>query len=241
MALVDGEIKISSGTGDPVDISVSANSNKSRVGENIKLENLPPEELIIIVKGGGTARKISASYNENLNNIQEEQNLEFVIDSTNTKRVIIKDIDSGHNIAKRTLSSNGKLKVAGYDLKINGEAKAEDSFKITDNNGGLGDGRNMHNMLKLQDDSLSTEGKGDFQNTFSEIVASVGATVQSTELNLKSAEMIRDASASSQSELSGVNMDDEAAQLIEYQQAYQASARVLQTARELFDTLIDRI
>ena len=43
------------------------------------------------------------------------------------------------------------------------------------------------------------------------------------------------------SELSGVNMDDEAAQLIEYQQAYQASARVLQTARELFDTLIDRI
>ena len=54
-------------------------------------------------------------------------------------------------------------------------------------------------------------------------------------------EMIRDAAANSASELSGVNMDDEAAQLIEYQQAYQASARVLQTARELFDTLIDRI
>ena len=60
-------------------------------------------------------------------------------------------------------------------------------------------------------------------------------------LNKNSAEMIRDASASAVSELSGVNMDDEAAQLIEYQQAYQASARVLQTARELFDTLIDRI
>ena len=66
-------------------------------------------------------------------------------------------------------------------------------------------------------------------------------SIQSSELNLQSAEMIRDASANAQSELSGVNMDDEAAQLIEYQQAYQASARVLQTARDLFDTLIDRI
>ena len=53
--------------------------------------------------------------------------------------------------------------------------------------------------------------------------------------------MIKDAAAASSSELSGVNMDEEAAQLIQYQQAYQASARVLQTARELFDALIDRI
>ena len=99
----------------------------------------------------------------------------------------------------------------------------------------------MHNMLKLQSDDFVSDGKGNFQEIFSELVASVGATVQSSELNLQSAEMIRDASENAQSELSGVNMDDEAAQLIEYQQAYQASARVLQTARELFDTLIDRI
>ena len=42
--------------------------------------------------------------------------------------------------------------------------------------------------------------------------------------------MIRDSAENAASDLSGVNMDDEAAQLIEYQQAYQASARVLQTA-----------
>ena len=96
-------------------------------------------------------------------------------------------------------------------------------------------------MLKLQNDEFAREGKGNFQTLFSEVVSSVGATVKSAELNLQSAEMIRDAAENAASELSGVNMDDEAAQLIEYQQAYQASARVLQTARELFDTLIDRI
>ena len=151
------------------------------------------------------------------------------------------DADTGHNIASRTLNDTGRFKVGGYSLKLDGTAKSKDSFSITDNLGGVGDGRNIENMLKLQNDEFAIEGKGNFQTLFSEVVSSVGATVQSAELNLQSAEMIRDAAENAASELSGVNMDDEAAQLIEYQQAYQASARVLQTARELFDTLIDRI
>ena len=50
-----------------------------------------------------------------------------------------------------------------------------------------------------------------------------------------------EASIEAESAYSGISLDTEAARLIEQQQAYQASARVLQTARELFDTLIDRI
>ncbi len=80
-----------------------------------------------------------------------------------------------------------------------------------------------------------------FQELFDDVVASVGQSVQSTNLNVSSAEMIKDPASSPSSYLSGVNMDEEAAQLIQYQQSYQASARVLQTARELFDALIDRI
>ena len=64
---------------------------------------------------------------------------------------------------------------------------------ITDNLGGVGDGRNIENMLRLQNDEFASEGKGNFQTLFSEVVSSVGATVQSAELNLQSAEMIRDA------------------------------------------------
>ena len=47
-----------------------------------------------------------------------------------------------------------------------------------------------------------------------------------------------EAAEGSQSELAGVNLDEEAANLLEFQQAYQASARILQTAKELFQTLI---
>ena len=96
-----------------------------------------------------------------------------------------------------------------YTNTWDGTAKSKDSFSITDNLGGVGDGRNIENMLKLQNDEFAIEGKGNFQTLFSEVVSSVGATVQSAELNLQSAEMIRDAAENAASELSGVNMDVE--------------------------------
>ena len=48
-----------------------------------------------------------------------------------------------------------------------------------------------------------------------------------------------DAAEASQSEFAGVNLDEEAAHLLEVQQAYQASARILQTAKEMFQSLIE--
>ena len=65
--------------------------------------------------------------------------------------------------------------------------------------------------------------------------------VQSGGIAAQAAEALRDASLEAESAYTGVNMDTEAANLIEQQQAYQASARVLATARELFDTLIQTL
>ena len=242
IGLVDNKIRVSSNNGKPVAIDFDQNVSKGRVGHAIKLENLPSEELIIVIQGGGTARRVSASFStKQIDDNDLKDNLTFTVDSTNNKKIHIKDSDTGHTIAERTLSDTGRFKIAGYNLKIDGTPNKNDSFIISDNLGGVGDGRNILAMLDLQEDKYALEGKGNFQELFSEVVASVGASVQSTNLNLSSSEMIKDAAAASASELSGVNMDEEAAQLIEYQQAYQASARVLQTARELFDALIDRI
>ena len=78
----------------------------------------------------------------------------------------IKDKDTGHIIAERTLSDTGRFKIAGYNLKINGTPKVSDSFFITDNLGGVGDCRNILTMLNLQEDKYAVEGKGNFQDLF---------------------------------------------------------------------------
>ena len=84
-------------------------------------------------------------------------------------------------------------------------------------------------------------GSGGFQKVFSATVAKLGAVVQSGVIAADAANALRDASLEAESEFTGVNLDTEAANLIEQQQAYQASARVLSTARELFETLIQAV
>ena len=94
-------------------------------------------------------------------------------------------------------------------------------------------------MLDLQEDKFESEGKGNFQEIFSTTLAKVGSNVQANQLSLSAAKSNMEAAEGSESEFAGVNLDEEAANLLKYQQAYQASARILQTAKELFQTLID--
>ena len=81
-------------------------------------------------------------------------------------------------------------------------------------------------------------GRSSFQDDFRSIAAAVGSTLESSRLSKLSAEAVRDAAVAAEDEVSGVNMDEEAGKLISQQQAYQAAARILQTAKEMFDTLL---
>ena len=69
---------------------------------------------------------------------------------------------------------------------------------------------------------------------FSNIVSKVGSQVKSGKLNVEAAEAMREASEEAEAQFSGVNLDSQAAALIEFQQAYQVSSRILQTARSFF-------
>ena len=88
---------------------------------------------------------------------------------------------------------------------------------------------------------MNGSNSGGFQKVFGTIVAELGVTVQSGEIALQSAEASRNAAEEAEAKFSGVNLDEEAASLLEFQQAYQASARILTTARELFQSLMDVI
>ena len=49
----------------------------------------------------------------------------------------------------------------------------------------------------------------------------------------------RDGAFAARSEMSGVDLDQEAADLLRFQQAYAGSARVIQTARETLETILN--
>lgn len=98
----------------------------------------------------------------------------------------------------------------------------------------------MAKLLGLQTTDLQS-GKGGFSQSFSVLITDAGAKVQASTIAAASSLAVRDAAAEMESEFSGVNLDTEAARLLEQQQAYQALARVLSTAKELLDTLMNAI
>jgi flagellar hook-associated protein 1 FlgK len=242
-AVVDNQgLKVSSFSGDPIKIDIPDNSIQNSVAEKVSLTNLPPEDLITIVLGGG-ARKISAEYDqftasENLNNDINPE-LTIKVDATNKNKVEIFDKKSGHSIASRILDVNRVFEVNNTKFQFSEEVLVNNSFEFSSNKDGYGDNRNIINILNLQRSDPSETNKGNFQEIFNTTVAKVGSNVQANKLSLNSASSTLDAAEASQSEFAGVNLDEEAAHLLEFQQAYQASARILQTAKELFQSLIE--
>jgi flagellar hook-associated protein 1 FlgK len=238
LAYVKGEdLELETTDGQVLDVDDTGSSPMSSLAkENFKLTNLPPEELIVIVNGGG-ARKIAASFDSDPPEF-EEITPELTIKVTNDAGNVIDILDkeTGHSIATRQLDSAGAAGALGFLFKIDGRAVNGDVFNFSANSGGVGDNRNISSVLELQREK---NGKGGFQQIFSNIVSKVGSQVKSGKLNVEAAEAMREASEEAEAQFSGVNLDSQAAALIEFQQAYQASSRILQTARELFQTLID--
>ena len=242
-AILDNEgIKVSSFSGEPVKIDIPDNAIQNSVAEKITLDNLPPEDLITIVMGNG-AKKISAQfdqYSEN-DNIEAASAPELTIkvDATNNNKVEIFDKKTGHSIASRILDVNRVFEVNNTKFQFSDTAIIDNSFDFLSNTKGIGDNSNILNILSLQGEDKSGGDKGNFQEIFNTTVSKVGSNVQASKLSLNSASSTLDAAEASQSEFAGVNLDEEAAHLLEFQQAYQASARILQTAKEMFQSLIE--
>ena len=240
-AIIDNNsLKVSSFSGEPVKVDIPSGSIQNSVAEKISLTNLPPEDLITFVMGGG-ARKISAEYDKFSESEYTEDipELTIKVDTSNTNKVEIFDKVSGHSIASRILDVNRVFEINNTKFQFSDETIVNNSFDFSSNKDGFGDNRNIINILSLQGSDKSGGNKGNFQEIFNTTVAKVGSNVQASKLSLDSASSTLDAAEASQSEFAGVNLDEEAAHLLEFQQAYQASARILQTAKEMFQSLIE--
>jgi flagellar hook-associated protein 1 FlgK len=233
---IDGAQITATRTSSSATLTASA-TGISSVGERLTMTDLPDEELIIIVTGG--ARKIAAGYD-----ILPEGNPSLASDITVkvidavAGTVEFLDKSTGTSLASRTLDANQMASARGIEVKLDGILQTNEQFHVTSNDSGIGDARNMLDLVALQ---LQTSDRGGFQDVFSQVVSGVGSSLQSTKVTNEAAKELYNASIEIESSFSGVSLDAEAANLIQQQQAYQASARILSTAREIFRTLLDAV
>jgi flagellar hook-associated protein 1 len=230
--------------GDAIKIQSTDNSSfavdasaTSIAGARIALDGLPFEDLLVFATGGG-ARSVAAEYNMPVET-QDITTYEIRTVGDTGNMLEIWDADTGHSIATRVVSADRQTNYGGFEFTLRGRAEDGDKFTLQQDAAGNSDGRNLDRMIAMQNGERGESGKLGFQEMFGAIVAEVGASVRSGKIAAEVQEENLMAAKEADAEFSGVNLDTEAAALIEFQQAYQASARILSTARELFQALME--
>lgn len=129
----------------------------------------------------------------------------------------------------------------GYQVKISGEPKAGDTFTVGFNTNSRNDNRNALAMVALETAGSMQNGTMSFGQGYGRLVEEVGTKSNLAKINTDASRSLLEQTTSMRDGVSGVNLDEEASNLIQFQQLYTANARVISVAKDLFDTLIQAL
>lgn len=135
--------------------------------------------------------------------------------------------------------SGDPITVNGAGLIIEGAPAAGDQFVVSVNSGGTGDNSNGLLLANVQSQGILSNGSVSINESYGQLVASVGGTTRQVQANFDAQSVLLANTEDSYLSKSGVNLDEEAANLLRYQQAYQAAAQVVAVANTLFDSLLN--
>ncbi len=141
-------------------------------------------------------------------------------------------------------TSGSVVTIDGIQFTISGTPSASDQFSIDRNTNGIGDNRNAVALAALQqNNTLANNAAGtpttSYQGAYAQLVSTIGNDTRRTSNNSAAQQALLSSTTQSQQSLSGVNLDEEAANLLRFQQAYQAAAKIIQTSSTLFDTILN--
>jgi flagellar hook-associated protein 1 FlgK len=142
-----------------------------------------------------------------------------------------------------TLAAGSSIALNGWQLSLTGTAKTGDSFVVAKTAYPAADNGNANAMLALGTAAIVGQGGSvaagqNVTDAYASALANIGVSVQSAMAAATQSDAISSAATTAASNQSGVNLDEEAARLIQYQQSYQAAAKMLQVAQTVFDSLL---
>ena len=129
----------------------------------------------------------------------------------------------------------------GYQVTLSGQPNTGDSFTIGFNTNGTNDNRNALAMVEMETASTMQDGSLTYGDAYGKLVEEVGTKSSLSKINTAASKSLLEQTQTLRDGISGVNLDEEAADLIRFQQLYGANAQVISVARELFDTLLNSL
>jgi flagellar hook-associated protein 1 FlgK len=130
------------------------------------------------------------------------------------------------------------IRFNGITVRISGTPAHGDTFTIAKNTGGVSDGSNALLLGALQNKKTLDGGTASVSDAYRQLVSTVSNKARQVQIASSAQASLTTQIRSAQQSVSGVNQDEETANLLMFQQMYQANAKVIQTASTLFDTVL---
>ncbi|MFT4099891.1 MAG: flagellar hook-associated protein FlgK [Burkholderiaceae bacterium] len=138
-----------------------------------------------------------------------------------------------------TYASDQPITYNGWTLTLQGQPAEGDTVTVSATQSPQTDNRNAKQLYEAID-AASVDGRS-FNDAYAALVADVGARAASANTATTIAEQSLVNAEAARDNISGVNLDEEAVRLLQYQQAYQAAAKIIATANTLFDSLLSAV
>lgn len=141
----------------------------------------------------------------------------------------------GHSVA---YSDGMQLNFNGISFSISGKPADGDNFIIEKNTGGVSDGRNALLLAALQSKKTIGDNSASFNDAYAQLVSGIGNKTRQIQISNDAQTSLTAQIRIAQQSVSGVNQDEETANLLIFQQMYQANAKVIQTASAMFEAIL---
>jgi flagellar hook-associated protein FlgK len=198
-----------------------------------------PDDLQLIMTGNGTA-SVAAAYSGVPSDHQEKLRAQSLsIKFTASNHYTITDVKTGTELASRDYDNtvlNPVLNYQGLSILLSAPPTPGDVFQVDGNQDGLGNNQNIKVMAELAKKKVLNGLT--ISDSYIDQVNKVGNTSQQATITQQALTVVNNQAVAARDKVSGVNLDDEAASLIRYQQAYQAAAKSMQISGQLFDSIV---
>jgi len=214
-------------------------------GTNLSVRALTGEDLQFSVTGGGAGDSLNIT---SINGQTPTGATAIAVGATSTVGgTLTTEMANSGQLQSSVAAPGGRFTAPadqsintykGYQVSLSGKPVKGDEFFVNFNEDGSSDSRNAAALVALQTADTIGGGKLSFQDAYGQLVEFVGTVTSQARINQEASDALLQQSQSNRDSVAGVNLDEEAARLIQFEQAYNASAQVINIARQIFDALL---
>ena len=232
------------------DLALSILSSGSAIDLNsvgldteVQIQGEIDEDLAIFVRGTGESQISTTQVSSGQTFVSGLRDRVFDIEFVSDSRYQITDRATATVVADRTYAGEPLIEYQGIEIELESSATEGDRLTLDGNNTGpgkqfdaQGNNANLMRMLKLE--SAGVVSGQSLTQAYLDLVGDVGNEATQAEISFEALGVLEEQAIEARDRVSGVSLDREAADLIRFQQAYQASAQVIQIATRIFDDIL---